>query len=80
MAPDSDKKQVKIPEVLEYAAFSGSWAQGSSWNRYWSLRPQTKCSIQILAFFLFEPSSESSAAFKGMQTRWGVRLSDGVQA
>lgn len=42
-------------------SFHGVGAQGSSW----SLSPQTKCSIQILEFFLFEPSSESSAAFMG---------------
>ena len=30
-----------------------------------SLSSQTKCSIQILESFLFEPSSESSAAFTG---------------
>lgn len=37
-----------------------------------ALNPQTKCSIQILEFFLFEPSSESSAAFLGEADRVGT--------
>lgn len=37
-----------------------------------ALNPQTKCSIQILEFFLFEPSSESSAAFMGDADRVGT--------
>lgn len=38
-----------------------------------SLNPQTKCSIQTLEFLLFEPSSESSAAFVGEADREGTQ-------